>query len=538
VALTPEAPRPHPKACPAPGPPAHDPAPGPPGQDPAPLAGRRLGTAALAMTGSAVALMAATAVLGPSAAVVPLPGGAFPVGARLHPSAWVVSGLLAAGIALSVAATVTGWRALQRGWAPSPRRLLAGAVLAIAVLAAVPPVAGADVLSYAAYGHIAARGLDPFTTRPDFLKGDVFARAVEAPWQATPSVYGPLAVWEQEAIVRLAGGRLRLAVGLLDAVNAAAFAAAGALLLVLAGPGEDRRRHAVLAFALNPVLLFAVVAGGHLDALAALAVVAALVGLRRSFLLAGAAGGAAVLVKLTAGLPLAGWAWLARWGRNGSWRRVAALAAGAVAAVAAGYGTAGWHALGQARRASAFVSVGSPWRPVRSLLELVVNDHIASLAVGAGSIALGLWLVAVLNRALPTPTGAGQPGGVGGGDRPAVVAAAARAGLVFALAWTLATPYVLGWYDALAWALLALVPSPRYQRILLAHTATLALAYLPGRVVPLPPVLGGLTTALRSGACPAVLALLVALALLPSRPLPGAGWLHRSATAGGGIMST
>jgi hypothetical protein len=523
VELTPEAPRPRP-------------APGPPGHDTARPVGRRLGTASLAMTGTAVALMASTAVLGPSASVVPLPGGGFfPVGARLHPSAWVVSGLLAAGIAVSVAATVTGWRALESGWAPSPRRLLAGAFLAIAVLASVPPVAGADVLSYAAYGHIAARGLDPFTTRPDSLKGDVFAQAVEAPWQATPSVYGPLAVWEQEAIVRLAGGRLRLAVGLLDALNAAAFAVAGALLLVLAGPADDRRRRAVLAFALNPVLLFAVVAGGHLDALAALLVVAALAGLRRSFLLAGAAGGAALLVKITAGLPLAGLAWLARWGPNGSWRRVGALAAGAGLVGAAGYGAVGWHALGQARRASAFVSVGSPWRPVRSLLEVMINDRIASLAVAAGSIALGLWLVAVLARALPTPTGGGQPGAGCGGDRPA---AAARAGLVVALAWTLATPYVLPWYDAVAWALLALVPSPRYQRILLAHTATLALAYLPGRVVPLPPVLGDLTTALRSGACPAVLALLVALAALPSRPLPGAGWLHRSATAGGGIMST
>src|SRR6266478_1710751 len=102
----------------------------------------------------AVGLVALTGVLGPSAAVVPLPPGPFPLGASLHPSAWLVTLLLAAAVGLSVLATAAGWAALRKAWAPSPTRLLAAGIVAAGLLAAVPPVGGADVLSYAAYGHI------------------------------------------------------------------------------------------------------------------------------------------------------------------------------------------------------------------------------------------------------------------------------------------------------------------------------------------------------------------------------------------------
>jgi hypothetical protein len=101
------------------------------------------------------------------------------------------------------------------------------------------------------------------------------------------------------------------------------------------------------------------------------------------------------------------------------------------------------------------------------------------------------------------------------------VAELARAGLVVALAWTLAAPYVLAWYDAVPWALAALQPVSRYHRILLAHTGMLALAYLPGRVVALPPGLGGATTVLRSAVSPLVLGVLLIAAFTgsPQRPV-------------------
>jgi len=458
----------------------------------------------MAAAALALGLVALTGVLGPSAAVVPLPPGPFPAGASLHPSAWLVTLLLMAAVILSIAATATGWIALQKGWAPSPTRLLAAGIVAAGVLALVPPVGGADVLSYAAYGHIAGQGRDPYAVRPSSLT-DPFARAVEDPWRSTPSVYGPLATAEQALVVRLSGGDLRVAVGLLDVVNAAAFAVAGWLLFLLAGADEGRRRRAVLAFGCNPVLLFAVVAGAHVDALAVLAVVGALALLRRSPWWAGVAAGAGVLVKLTAGLPALGWAWLLE--RSGRRRQAVALAGGAVAATAAGYLGTGLHALGQARRASSFVSVGTPWRPVRSVLQAVAGRGVAGFVVGAGSLALTILLAVRLARDLPE---------VDPADRADPVAQAARAGLAVALAWTLAAPYVLAWYDVVPWALAALLPASRYHRILLAHTGMLALAYLPGRVVALPPTLAGATTVLRSAVSPLVLGVLLIAALTGS----------------------
>src|SRR5438105_13693116 len=76
----------------------------------APLSdGTRLGRLATAAAAVALGLVALTGVLGPSAAVVPLPPGAFPLGASLHPSAWLVTLLLAAAVGLSGLATATAW---------------------------------------------------------------------------------------------------------------------------------------------------------------------------------------------------------------------------------------------------------------------------------------------------------------------------------------------------------------------------------------------------------------------------------------------
>jgi hypothetical protein len=60
--------------------------------------------------------------------------------------------------------------------------------------------------------------------------------------------------------------------------------------------------------------------------------------------------------------------------------------------------------------------------------------------------------------------------------RAATAVAAVLAG------YLLLTAYVLPWYDAPLWAILALLPASRMDRLLLAHTSVLAVAYLPGNV--------------------------------------------------------
>ena len=87
---------------------------------------------------------------------------------------------------------------------------------------------------------------------------------------------------------------------------------------------------------------------------------------------------------------------------------------------------------------------------------------------------------------------------------------AARAALAFTLAWLFAWPYVLPWYDALAWALLPLVAWSWVDWLVLARTAALAFGYLParGQSAPLPAGLDWLQSVVRTGVTPAVLAAL------------------------------
>ena len=105
--------------------------------------------------------------------------------------------------------------------------------------------------------------------------------------------------------------------------------------------------------------------------------------------------------------------------------------------------------------------------------------------------------------------------------------AAALFAVPLALAWLFAWPYVLPWYDALAWALLPLVPlAPGAEGLtwlLLARTAALGFGYLPARQADaaLPPGLGWLQPVIRHGVTPAVLAaatawLVVLMVRLPS----------------------
>jgi hypothetical protein len=79
------------------------------------------------------------------------------------------------------------------------------------------------------------------------------------------------------------------------------------------------------------------------------------------------------------------------------------------------------------------------------------------------------------------------------------------------LAWLLAWPYVLPWYDGLAWALLPLVAASSLDWLLLARTAALGFGYLPARAagVVIPPGLGWLQSVVRTGVTPAILAIVI-----------------------------
>ena len=580
--------------------------------------GNGAGRAGLALTALSIAATIVTGLAGPSAMEPALPGrpGQPPwdLGLQLPPAAAI--GLAAAALAAGTAGLGLCLHALRRGWTVSPRKVLAAGFIAAAVITLAPPFGSSDQLSYAAYGRMVLTGHDPYLTTPAMLArlGDPVARAVQD-WRGSPSVYGGLATGGQALASWIGGDSARLTVFVLSLLGLAAFAGTGLLLHLLTRGSRPRQLRAGLLWALNPLLLQVLVAGAHVDsqaiafAIAAIAVFALgmpnaaghahpfrqlgaaaagaeagprvpevpLAGPRPLRWLgvaaaAGALAGLASAVKLSfvlvaAGLAVA--ALLAWWpppgsaGSPGRWRPLALAVGGVIAGfvVTAAAAMLPWgpQSAGPALRVGSYVSIGSPWRAVRSGLRLLVGEGSADGLVRAGAIVLAVALLALFARPLrglaSTVTGApavadpaaGAPAtGAPAAADPAAGAAVTAAQLtvlagascfVLGFAWLVAWPYVLPWYDGLGWALLALLPwAPlpwaALDWLVLARTAALAFGYLPARGITLPSGLGWLRSVVRTGVTPAallVVAVTLVLLLWPCRPR----WRPRAARRAG-----
>lgn len=466
----------------------------------------------LALLATSVTLMLLVAGAGPSAATQDPAGagGGLPWSAAWHWSPATVTGLLDLAVLIAVAGLVLCWRALAAGWAPDPRRLVAAGAIAAGAFCLVPPTSSDDIYSYTAYGRLVVLGVDAYTVTPAELPDDPVEQAAGDPWRNQASVYGPLATAEQALAAKLGGPDPRRVAWALQVLSALAFAAL-AVLLHRAAPDVGARRRAALLVAVNPLLLVHLVSGAHVDGLLALLGLGVVVLVRDRPWAAGLVGGLAATVKVTGGLVVLGVAWTLR-------RRPVALAGylvvGAAVLVSAYTLGGGLHLLTPLREASRRVSFGSPWRLVVGPLEPLLGAGPTRALVSALSLLLGAGLAVVLARRLP-PAG-GRHG------------TAARAALVVVLAWLLSATYVLPWYDALAWPLLALVERSRWDLLLLARTAVLSVAYLPGRTVPFPAWLSGTLGAVRGVLTPLLLLALIVVVLGPPRWLsPG-----RSAPSG------
>jgi hypothetical protein len=522
-----------------------------------------MGRAGLAASLASAALTFGVAVAGPSAMEPALPGGAAhpPWSFALHLPAGLSIGLAAAALALGATGVGLCLYAARHGWAVSPRVLLGAGLIAAAALTLVPPFGSADHLSYAAYGRMAVTGHDPYTTTPAALArlGDPVARAVQD-WRHSPSVYGSVATGLQALAAEVGGRSAHAIVFALSLLNLAAFAGTGLLAHRLARGRRDRQLRAALLWTANPLLLQVLVAGAHVDGLAVCCAVAALALFSlslhyapratltpaeplipsepdppstptsaqalRSFLIAagtGAVAGLAFGVKLSLVLVLAGLviaAALTLFPPDRSPRQpftvvTTGLLTGFAVIAAASFIPWGFGVLGPALRAGSYVSIGSPWRPVRSALRLAMGEAAANDLVRVGAVILALALLALFARPLtrlardgrrrPTP---GRNGTPHLGTDPTTLAAAAVLAVV--LAWLVAWTYVLPWYDSLAWALLAMLPWlpmpwAALDWLVLARTTVLAFGYLPARGIALPPGLDWTRTVIRTGVTPVLL---------------------------------
>jgi alpha-1,6-mannosyltransferase len=457
---------------------------------PVTLEAHRRGRLALALIAVSIALVLLTGLLGPSAAEAALPGRIVspPFWFAAAPPGWLVTVLPDLAIGCGAAGLALAWSALGRGWSPSLRGLIAASYGAAGAMVLVPPMLSADHLVYAAYGRLVTTGGNPYTQTAHtlVLRGDPVGLAVQPPWTNTSSVYGPVATAEQTLASWIGGDSAHTTVFVLAFLGAAAYLGMGAMLRRLGDPV----RVSVL-FGLNPLLLLETVNAAHLDAFAVLFAIAGFYALHRrrdlvGVVIAGALIGLGCAAKLSLGLAVLAGVWALR--RD---LRKAAVFVGSVAVVGAlVYLPYGSVALQPAREATRMVSLGSAWRPLLAPLQHAMGD------AGARDLISWLgWITLVLVVLVLAPLLRAHDA-----ESPGARAAAALA--LLGLAWILAAPYTLPWYDIVAWApLVVCLPGP-LDLLATARTALLAVAYVPGLDVPLPPGVAGWASWIRADAAP------------------------------------
>jgi hypothetical protein len=341
-------------------------------------------------------------------------------------------------------------------------------MLAVIALMLIPPTGSADMLLYAGYGRIASLGHNPYTYMLGQLKlsGDHVGTVAGLGWLNAPSRYGPIATMTEEVASRLAGDSAARTIFWLKVWNGLAYLALVLTLDRLLRTDASRRIRAHLLWSLNPLMLWAVMAGGHVDGLAIGVGAAALFAMRRvnsrRALLAGGLLGLAAMIKAPLVLFGAGLAWVAR----RSPRSLAVLGIGAAVVIIPCCLLAG--------RASvkAAISVGTggqvdyvPWYALARALHW--QDPAARIdTLGVVSfIVLGV----ILLRCMPP----------GPDDFPAV-----RAGLALMLALLVVSPQQRPWYDAAIFLPLALMPASRLDWIVAIRAGAGALGGLPSIFMP------------------------------------------------------
>lgn len=216
-----------------------------------------------------------------------------------HPGTAAAIGVWALGLA---ALGVAWWHARKAAWTLSAT--VATAALWAAPLLFAPPLGSRDLYAYACQGATVHGGLNPYEVGSAALPCP-WLDSVSLIWHDTPAPYGPVWVLLAGAAVAVAGGNLAVAmtvlrVGALLGVVAMAYA----VPRLAARTGIDPVRATWLGLA-SPLLMVHVVSGGHNDALMiGLALLGLLAAAQGRGLLSGAALGAAVAVKATAGIAL------------------------------------------------------------------------------------------------------------------------------------------------------------------------------------------------------------------------------------------
>ena len=395
---------------------------------------------------------------------VPMPSPGPPWELHVHVSGAAVSILLWLSALLAAGGLASGLLAARRGARGPIRLILIGAAVAAILLTVLPPAGSTDPLDYAAYGRLALLGHNPYVATPLYLRvtDPSFGLSVPVRWQSQVSLYGPAATIEQYLAARLGGNSMARVVFWLKLWNTIAFGVVAFVLDRLLRTRPSARLRAHLLWTINPLLLWDLLASGHMDVVAAGAGMIGLLALGRQqpgmepklwrAAAAGALVGFAADVKIDYALFGLGLIWALR-------RSLPALVAAAAGALAVLGPTYAW--LGKPAIAALFAR-GDKTTQDSFYRVAALTDSRYLLVLAA---VLFVIVAALLLWRMPP------------GDRlrPAV-----RPALALAVAWVFFWPYTLPWYDAMIICVLVLYPATWLDWLVLARLTGATVANIPG----------------------------------------------------------
>jgi alpha-1,6-mannosyltransferase len=447
---------------------------------------------ALSLIVGAIMLTVFVGFLGPSIATLtlgPRDGSLTPpwyLPGLLKPNPWLIAALCWLLVLMGAVGTWIALRALAVGWRPDNKRLYIGAIGLNLATITVPPLTSADVLMYSAYGRLAALGFDPYVTSPAEvfrMQWDPVLRWTERPWQDTVNVYGPLLYWMQWLASKLGGDNMHDTVFWLQVFCCLFFIGACSVVIWLARGNDVLQSRAIIWTLGGPVMIWAVVAGAHNEAVSIFFAVLAFALVRRNPLLAGVLVGVACTGKATVGLYGVAIAWAYR----REIKKFLLFLLGAAVPNIIVYIILYPTALELASKNASYVA-GSSWiHPVRRLLEPFLDFELVSMMMSVlawGSAVVIGWM---LSRLLPWRALPGAPEGVAPERDPLVIAV--RTTVVIAAGWVITSAYSLAWYDLIYFLPMALLGATKLDLIALGRVAVLNLAYVLGRVISYSPVM-------------------------------------------------
>lgn len=428
--------------------------------------------AAAAITASIV-IMVGISAAGPNVSVPSLHRTSGPPWWHsLHLTATFVTVSLWFAMVLGCAGVIVGLVAVARGARLPVRPVIALACLAVAALTVLPAAGSTDSISYAANGRMAVIGHSPYVMTPLQLKqaGDPVGRQIpfgEIPstWTNTVSVYGPVATGAEWVAAELGGTSLARITFWLKLEEALAFGAAILILDRMLRNNPEMRLRAHLLWSLNPLLLWEIVASGHVDGLAAVFGLGGVIALRArrqqpgpdqqpdpdqrisvdQQIGLGGAVASGLLIGVATGIKVE-WALFGlavAWACRRSLKALAAAAAGFLVVVVPAYLAAGTPAIKVLLTRSPGITWDTMyqlfWRPVLGYTQFSVSSVPPHLALIAYLLFAAVAVLALLRFPDRVP------------GRPALTPA-----LALSLAWLFVTGFQRPWYDVMALSLLAL----------------------------------------------------------------------------------